>query len=45
MTKLHTCVTSHVDFQSAGFIILLATSWEGAGEQLLFSKVDSIMGK
>lgn len=42
---MNTCVTPHVDFQSAGFVILLVTTREGTGELLLLSIVGSIMGE
>lgn len=40
-----TCVTPHVDFQSAGFVILLVTARERTGELLLLSEVGPIMGE
>lgn len=44
-TAAHTCVTSQVNFQSAGFVILFITSRKGAGKELLFPEVGSIMRK
>lgn len=40
-----TCVTSQVNFQSAGFVILFIASRKGAGKELLFPEVGSVMGK
>lgn len=45
VTLMNTCVTPHVDFQSAGFVILLVTARERTGELLLLSEVGSIMGE
>lgn len=42
---VNTCVTPHVDFQPAGFVILLVTARERTGELLLLSEVGSIMGE
>lgn len=40
-----TCMTSKVNFQPTGFVILFIASRKGAGKELLFSEVGSIMGK
>lgn len=45
VTLMNTCVTPHVDFQSAGFVILLITARERTGELLLLSEVGAIMGE
>lgn len=42
---VNTCVTPHVDFQSASLVILLVTAREWAGELLLLSEVGSIVGE
>lgn len=44
-TAAHTCVTSQVNFQSAGFVILFIAPRKGAGKELLLPEVGSIMGK
>lgn len=41
----HTCMTSQVNFQSTGFVILFIASRKGAGKELLFPEVGSVMGK
>lgn len=38
-------MTSQVNFQAAGFVILFAATRKGAGEELLFSEVGSVMGE
>lgn len=38
-------MTSQVNFQATGFVILFAATGKGAGKELLFSEVGSVVGK
>lgn len=40
-----TCMTSQMNFQATGFVILFAAARKGAGKKLLFPKVSTVMGK
>lgn len=38
-------MTSQMNFQATGFVILFAAARKGAGKKLLFPKVSTVMGK
>lgn len=42
---LLTRVTPQVDLQATGFVVLFAAPGKGAGEELLFPEVGSVMGE
>lgn len=38
-------MTSHMDFETAGFVIRLVAAWVGAGEVTRFPEVSAIVGE